>query len=268
MKAGKNRIFCNNCEDENGTDEEEISEDPQDMQRILIDIQKKVSAIPIIKKHLDTIQHSISMLSDKYDTLLSEQEIAKEKIMKLEKLVNNANNKCVYLEKCNLALEQKVHEFDQKLRKHNLEIIGIDYLPNENLREVVSKIGEKIGVGCDDIEWVRRSHPYRSGMRPPAILIGFKTSGIESRDSWLVSRYKLKDITCSNIIGGQNNSKIYINEDLTKTTRTLFYTAKKELHGNFKYIWVNNGKILVKKLEGDKAIWLKSESEISDLLKK
>lgn len=85
MKAGKNRIYCNNCEDE-GTDEEEVEEEVQDFEKILKDIQKKVSALPGLKKHLDTIQQSISVLSDKYDTLLFEHKESKEKYRNLKKL--------------------------------------------------------------------------------------------------------------------------------------------------------------------------------------
>ncbi|CAB3251775.1 unnamed protein product [Arctia plantaginis] len=125
MKAGINRIYCNNCEEE-GSEVEEPDEEEQELLKILKDIQKRVSSIPSIRKHLDTVPQSLSVLSDKYDVLVSEQERAKEKITKLEKTVLNISNKCVYLEKYNLALEQKIHDFDQSTRKQNLEIEGIE----------------------------------------------------------------------------------------------------------------------------------------------
>ncbi|CAB3255407.1 unnamed protein product [Arctia plantaginis] len=83
MKADINRIYCNNCEEE-GSEVEEPDEEEQELLKILKDIQKKVSSIPSIRKHLDTIQQSLSVLSDKYDVLVSEQEQAKEKITKLQ----------------------------------------------------------------------------------------------------------------------------------------------------------------------------------------
>ncbi|XP_045492547.1 uncharacterized protein LOC123691991 [Colias croceus] len=267
LKAGKNRIFCNNCEEDESEDDE--GEDVnQGFQQILKDIQKKVSVIPGLKKHLDDIKQSMSVLSEKYDTLLAEQEMSNEKITKLEKTVTSISNKCVYLEKCNIALEQKVHEFEQNTRKHNIEIVGIEQVPGENVKEVVNKVGKLLDVSCDDIEWVRRG-PQRKQQddKPAPITVGFRTSGTGTRDNWLAQRRKLSEVNSSMVTGGTKLNKVYINEDLTKATRSLLWNTKKQLIGSYKYIWVVNGKVLVKKAEGDKSLWLRSESDIRDLLK-
>ncbi|CAG4948831.1 unnamed protein product [Parnassius apollo] len=130
IKNGRNRIYCNNCEDD-GSEEEEQQEYSQDYTKMLKDIQLKVSAIPGFKKQLVSITQSLSMLSDKYDTmiLIVEHEQSKDKIHKLEKTVADVNNKYDYLQKENTALEQKLHEFEQVSRKHNIEIVGVEQLP-------------------------------------------------------------------------------------------------------------------------------------------
>lgn len=266
MKAGKNRIYCNNCEDE-GTDEEEVEEEVQDFEKILKDIQKKVSALPGLKKHLDTIQQSISVLSDKYDTLLFEHEESKGKISKLEKTVANINNRCVYLEKCNIALEQKLQAAEQSSFKQNLEIVGVEYIPGEKLREIVTKIGDEIGVKSDGIEWVKRNKYSKQENKPSSIMVGFKASGIESREEWLANRRKLIELNSSNFTGGSATNKVYINEDLTKAMKTLLWNAKRQLKGIYKYIWVTNGKILVKRKDGDNTIWIRNENELCQLSK-
>ncbi|PZC70416.1 hypothetical protein B5X24_HaOG216424 [Helicoverpa armigera] len=266
MKAGKNRIYCNNCEDE-GSDEEEVEEEVQDLEKILKDIQKKVSAIPGLKKHLDTIQQSISVLSDKYDTLLFEHEESKGKISKLEKTVANINNRCVYLEKYNIALEQKLQDAEQQSLKQNLEIVGVEYIPGEKLREIVTKIGDEIGVKSNDIEWVKRNIQAKKENKPSSIMVGFKPSGIESREEWLVNRRKLIELNSSVFTGGSATNKVYINENLTKATKTLLWNAKRQLKGTYKYIWVTNGKILAKKKDGDNTIWIRSEIELGQLSK-
>ncbi|CAD0199745.1 unnamed protein product [Chrysodeixis includens] len=266
LKAGKKRIHCNNCEEDESEieDQEEEGREPDE---ILKDIQKNVRAIPGLLQQLESIKHSMSLLSDKYDTLLSEHKKSKEKIHKLEKTVEHINNKCTYLEKNNVALEQRVHDFEQTARKHNIEIVGIEPMPDENVKEVVDKIGKIINVSSEDIEWVRRNQPRKQGLKQASIIVGFKTSGTESRDAWLSQRRKLTDVTSDKITGGTNNNKIYINEDLTKETRTLLWKTKKELHRNYKFIWVSKGKILVKKTEEDNSIWVRTDNDISDLLK-
>ncbi|KAF9812251.1 hypothetical protein SFRURICE_012803 [Spodoptera frugiperda] len=265
LKAGKNRIFCNNCEDDDSETEEQ--EDCLDSDKILKDIQKNVRVIPGLLKQLETIKQSMSLLSDKYDTLLTEHEKSKIKIKTLEKTVEHISNKCTFLEKCNGALEQRVHDFEQSTRKHNIEIVGIEQLPGENVKEVVTKIGNMINVSSDDIDFVRRNQPRKQGVKTSSIIVGFKSSGTESRDAWLAQRRKLADVTSDKITGGTNNNKIYINEDLTKATRTLLWKTKKELNNKYKYIWVSKGKILVKKTEDENSIWVRSDGDVNDLLK-
>lgn len=264
LKNGRNRIYCNNCEDDGS--EEEQEEESCDYTKILKDIQIKVAVIPGFKKQLDSITQSLSMLSDKYDTLIAEHEQSKEKIIKLEKTCAGVNNKCIYLQKQNAALEQKIHEFEQASRKHNIEIVGIEQLPGENVKEIVTKIGEVIDVSSSDVEWARRTRPPREDSKPASIIVSFKTSGTGSRDAWLAQRRKLTNTTSNMVTSGAARNQIYINEDLTKTTRALLWNTKKQLHSIFKYIWVSNGKVLVKKAEGEKAICVRAESDISGLL--
>lgn len=266
LKAGKSRIYCNNCEeDESETEDQE--DDGRDPDKILKDIQKNVRAIPGLLKQLESIKQSMSLLSEKYDTLLAEHEKSKDKIHKLEKAVENMNNKYIYIEKCNVALEQRLHDYEQSTRKHNIEIVGIEQMPDENVNEIVNNIGKMINASSADIEWVRRNQPRKQGFKSASIIVGFKTSGTESRDTWLSQRRKLTEITSDKITGGTNKSKVYINEDLTKATRTLLWKTKKELHSTYKYIWVSKGKILIKKSDGDNSIWVRSENDIVDLLK-
>lgn len=266
LKAGRNRIYCNNCE-EDDSETEEQEDHGREHEKILKDIQKHVKSIPGLVKQLDSIKHSMSLLSEKYDSLLAEHEQSKGRIHKLEKTVEHLNNKCIYMEKNQVVLEQKIHDYEQSTRKHNIEIVGIEQLPDESVKDIVSKVGQMIQVSTQDIEWVRRNQPRKQGIKSASIVVGFKTSGTESRDAWLLERRKLADVTSDKITGGTSKNKIYINEDLTKTTRTLLWNTKKELHNIYKYIWVSKGKILLKKNDGEKTIWVRSEQDISNLLK-
>ena len=226
-----------------------------------------MAAIPGLKKQLDSITQSMSLLSDKYDALIVEHEQSKVKIQKLEKIIANVNNKCVYLEKQNIAVEQKIHESEQVSRKHNIEIVGVEQLPGENVLEIVTKIGNVMNVSSTEIEWARRTRPTQVGSKPASIIVAFKVAGADTRDKWLAQRRKLSDSKSNCFTNGSATNKIYINEDLTKSTRALLWSTKKQLNANFKYIWVSNGRILVKKCDGEKAMWVRAESDLSDLIK-
>lgn len=68
--------------------------------------------------------------------------------------------------------------------QRNIEIVGIEQLPEENLRAVVNKLGEMIKVSTTEIEWIKRNQPRKQDSNPGSIIVGFKTSGIDSRDAW------------------------------------------------------------------------------------
>lgn len=268
MRAGRNRFCCNNCEEES-EDESVNSEMPIDSNAADIkDILKKVSVLPDLKKELSMIVHSMSVLSDKYDTLLAEHEKSKEKIAYLERSTLNTQNKCVYLEKCNVALQQKIEQFEQTTRQHKIEIVGVEQLPGEKVEDLVAKIGNEINVTCEDIELAKRAFRSKPDGKPAPIIVEFKTVGTRSRDLWLANRKQLKDITSDKIVGGPLTNKIYINEDLTHAARLLLWNAKNRLRGIYKYVWVSGGKILAKKSDGAKAVWIRSDSDLADMVKK
>lgn len=267
MKAGKSRIFCNNCEEDDSESENE-EEVVMDQDKILKDIQKKVNAISGLRKQLDTIKESMSLLSDNYDKLLAVQEQSNEKIVKMEKSVSTLSNKCIYLEKCNGALEQRVMDLEQAARKDNLEIAGVEQLPGENPIEVVKKISNMLKVDMDDadISCARRL-PQRNQDKPAPIIVSFTPAGSGKRNSLLAQRRNLINLNSQSITSGTLKNKIFINEDLTKPLRELLWKTKTQLRGSFKYIWISNGKILVKKGDSDKdkSTWVRSESILYEL---
>ncbi|XP_059045775.1 uncharacterized protein LOC131841472 [Achroia grisella] len=269
LKAGRSRLFCNNCQDDDmdqecGDDEEE---ETTISSTVLRDINKKIEIIRDVKKQLETLTQTIEFLTEKYDHLRSEHQNTKEKVTKLEKQLTNINNKCTYLEKYNGALEQKILDLEQAGRKNNIQIYGVEQLPNENLKSLLQKLAEVMKVSADDIEWARRI-PSRNSQKLPSILVGFKAGGAETRDNWLAKRRNNIELTSNNVARGSRRDKIYINEDLTREVRELLWKTKVELKSAYKFIWVSNGKILVKKDESAKSVRVKSESDLSELKEK
>lgn len=62
------------------------------------------------------------------------------------------------------------------------------------------------------------------------------------------------------------DSKIYVNERLTKNRKTLFSKTRLACkEKRYKYVWVNNSEILVKKDDGEKTLRIKSDRDINKL---
>ncbi|KAF9787706.1 hypothetical protein SFRURICE_003191 [Spodoptera frugiperda] len=100
-------------------------------------------------------------------------------------------------------------------------------------------IAEAMRVGVET-----KSESKQRENKPRPIVITLATRS--ERDKWLATR-KSHQLTNDDIFANGNKQRIYINEDLTKYTRNLLWTAKNELKPKFKYIWVQNGRVLIKK---------------------
>ncbi|XP_075990265.1 uncharacterized protein LOC142985908 [Anticarsia gemmatalis] len=173
----------------------------------------------------------------------------------------------VYLEKCNSALEERANDLEKIDKEKNIEIACLmKNKDDENVKEVVKEVALKLCLNPDDIESAERlssSNKPKTGGEPPRPII-VKLRSKQARDQWLQKR-KIKlmngDIYCND-----NRMPININEDLTKTTKLLFWEARSQLKHQFKFIWIQNSNILVKKDEKEKIIRIKSENDIKKLL--
>ena len=116
---------------------------------------------------------------------------------------------------------------EQYTRKFNVEVHGIPECEGENLREIITKVGQKISVDIsdDDIDIVHRL--YR---KPPAkkpIIVRF-TSHKKKREFYK-GRFNIKDTNLSGIFGSvlsDSEARIFINKNLTQRRQELLAMAR------------------------------------------
>ncbi|VVD01230.1 unnamed protein product, partial [Leptidea sinapis] len=80
-----------------------------------------------------------------YQQLLEYKEESQKKIKALEQ-------KNIYLEKCNKALEERVQDLEVKEKEKEIEIHRIEEKTNENTISVVQGVAKILNVSPDDIE--------------------------------------------------------------------------------------------------------------------
>lgn len=78
---------------------------------------------------------------------------------------------------------------------------------------------------------------------------------------------KRKKLTANMIVKGlSTEQKMYVNERLTKARRLLFYKTRNiSKEKQYKYVWITNADILVKKNDASTTIRIKSEADINKL---
>ncbi|KAG7305368.1 hypothetical protein JYU34_009431 [Plutella xylostella] len=261
LKAGKTRLYCNNC----GGEDSDTDEIDDTNNNVLKEINQKINIIKDVKKQLITLTESMEFLSEKYEILLAEHTQSKDRIEKLEKCVTTLNNKTTYLEKCNGALEEKIQEMQQKSRQYNIEIVGVEQLPEENMKDMMEKIGALLKVNTEHIYSFKRLLS-RNKSKPPPIMVRFRNDddGYAARELWLTQR-RLVKIVSNQITLGSSQDRVYVNEDLTRDMRDLLWKAKTELKDKYQFVWVRNGRVYAKKDTNAKPLWVRSESDIAEL---
>lgn len=218
---------------------------------LMIEMNRKLG---LALSEISELTKSVKYMSDKYDELFDEVKILR--VVKEKYDVLNVQLS---------ELENRMNEFDQYSRNKNLEIKGVEEMPNENLRVTIAKLANKIGaasVSEKDIDVVHRIN-NRNNREPRDIIVQFKDR--ESRDK--IMERRREKVTSNEVTNGKTEKVIYVNDHLTAYNKKLLWETKsrcREIH--FKFIWTKDGKIFVRKDENERAYRIRSEDDIKTLV--
>lgn len=230
---------------------------------VLIEINKKLAEIPEIKSKVDDIilvkqtvekmEHSVEHLSDQYDDVLKEMQRQSHDIdtlkKKVQKIEASSSGQGVQ------SLQRQVNNLEQYLRRQNLEIHGIPEAANETLLSTLHELAGKLElpeVKETDIDGLHRL-PAKPG-KIPAILVRFVSR--KMRDNWMEKRGQLK----------ANNSEVYFLDNLTPQTKKLLWMMKaKAAEMGYEYAWQRNGKLLVRRADGEPVIRVECEADLDKI---
>lgn len=221
---------------------------------LLADISRKLDELLPLKTTVHEIEKSISMMSEKYDSVLAEQarqdsevKALKCRVAKLETMVAEAE-----LHK----VSNTINDLEYQSRKLNIEIHGIPQEKNECLLSKVNVIASALNIDALTKQDVSAIHRLPSkNDRIPGVIVRF-TSQL-TRDEWLEQRKCLPDVMPGH----------YMNENLTAHNRRLLKTAKDWAdQNNFRFCWHRAGKIFVKREEGGRACVIRNLADLDRLL--
>ena len=200
-----------------------------------------------LKLEITQLKESQDFLSNKYDELKTEFKqlnvINRKQETELCKLKNNSIEI-----KNNVNHErEKFENLEQYGRRQNLEFVGIPYEKNENLNQIFSDLAEKIGVPIkgEDISIPHRLKASQNAKpeKPPNVIVRYTNQRI--RNKIYQSRSAAKSI---NNFPVQQMTRFFINENLTNAKKEPFWKTKQRARElGYHYIWINNGKIYIRK---------------------
>lgn len=165
-------------------------------------------------------------------------------------------------------LEEESEDRDQWSRMNNIEIKGITQRNNENLLELVGKIGSKINypVSKTQINFVSRV-PTREKDRTKPVIVCFCNRYVKE-DFIAAARLEAKTTPLTtSLFGLPGNQKIYVNDHLTLKNKLLLSKTKKSAaEANFQYVWIKHTKIHVRKSDTSPVIIIKSEKDLTKII--
>lgn len=173
-----------------------------------------------------------------------------------------------------LTLVEKGISIEQQELNSNIVIRGVDLVDSScdsKPLEVYNGIRTHLGISNEadfDPVSVKVLHPKKSlgkTITNKTIQVSLRSSKIK-RQFLQIRRIK-KDILPNNIGLVQNSKKpILITEELTKENQELLYAARslRETH-KFKYVWSNNGQILVRPQQNSKVIRINDIKHVNEL---
>lgn len=205
------------------------------------------------EKTTQAIETSITMLSKQYDDLIKKVDSLTRVTTELKKRTNEIEQLGYERDARIKDLERAVENAEQYSRRKNIEIHGITEHDREDLTAVIKNLATKLNLSVPQPDKIESMHRLKAkdGKIPP-IIVRFKDRS--ERDKWASKRTALKD------------EQVYINENLTRLQRWLFWNTKdcaREM--SYKYVWMKNGKIFVRKRDGAAAIRIDDESDLNKI---
>lgn len=220
---------------------------------------------PINEKLLE-LQNAIQYISNQYDDLTKTTNT----IMQDYK---NIKSECEQLRSTVSTMSERVNTLEQYLRESNLEIQGVPEHKNENVINIINKIANVVSHKLNDVDVLnctRVARKNKESDKPRAIVVQLRSTRCRDEFYSAVTRYNKSHP--NNKLGSSvmdfsgPNSPIYVSEHLSPANKSLHAAARlkaKELA--YKFVWVRNGRIFIRKNETSPFIHVRSQQILDSL---
>ncbi|KAL0821372.1 hypothetical protein ABMA28_005960 [Loxostege sticticalis] len=244
----------------------------QELRNTVQELQKSISSSfeSLVEKQNESIrklhEDLCTLKSEVYDLKLNQHSIQKEHndfVADLSKQKNDHNNLCEKTKtlECDLIdakknikeLTEQQNIKDQQGRINNLEISGVPQTKGENLYNVLHMIATKIGFALSsaDVDFIHRVRRFTT--KAPRNNLHTHEAAVRAR----------RGLTTADLDIDGASSPIFINDHLTPHNKVIYARARrlgKEL--GYKYIWLNDCKIFLRKSDTTKSILINNEKDL------
>uniref|UniRef100_A0A8D9F860 FP protein C-terminal domain-containing protein n=1 Tax=Cacopsylla melanoneura TaxID=428564 RepID=A0A8D9F860_9HEMI len=222
-----------------------------------------------MQKHFDSVMEdfkkTLTFYGGQIEDLTTSLKLVEQKNVKIEKELEAQKEINTELKTRVRKLETIVEQKEQREKNNIMEITGFkDNVVDEKL--FVRQLMEKVGATDVQVQ-VKKSVKPPKDEKPGTSTIYVHFQSEEDRNNVLsvIKQRKLYD-EMNATIQSSNPVRLFFNEVLTPYYKSLFYEARRiKSEKNFAYLWIKNGKILLKKTADSQTQVLSSKDDIGRL---
>ncbi|XP_063381572.1 uncharacterized protein LOC134668055 [Cydia fagiglandana] len=220
-----------------------------------------------IKEELKKLQDSVSFMSNQYDDIHPTMTTLNNDI----KTLNSERNELL---STITGLTDRLNQIEQHMRDCNVEIQGIPEDKNENLVNTIQHIAEVVSCSMSDVDILhctRVASQNKENKKPRTIIAKLRSTRCRDELLSAVGRFnktKARDQKLnSSVLGiGGPAVPIYVSEHLSPVNKTLHWAArKKATELSYKYVWVRNGSVFMRKDDNSRYIIVKTQQTLDSL---
>lgn len=217
----------------------------------------KTTVFMELKHEITALSSEFSQLQASYNNLHHENDKLKNDLLSLQERVDASEEQV-------LELRSQIGRQQQQARINNLEIVGLPQTSSDSPTDIVLKIAAYAGVELrhEDIESAHRVQPQNAvAGRPKPIVVKLRERMCKDK---LLSGLKRKKGICTKDIGIDGlEKKFFVNEHLTPENKQLFNKTKLFAREKaFKFVWIRNCNIFLRKNEESPAINIRFEKDL------
>lgn len=261
---------CDNCKKtrrasmklESTIDEARVSN--EDLVKILGEMQtesrKQFERLEAeLGKSVENCHDHIKELSAKFD---EQSKIIKAYEEKFDAIIQENVN----LKKKVKTLETQLDDLEQYSRVNCLELNGIPETKNENVCDVIKVVGTALGmqINEDMIDACHRMGTKQEG-RKRGIIVKFTRRSVKEE---MLQKRKVKRNFNTHDLNFKDTQAdvVYINESLSPARRRILNAARAlKREKGYTFVWVKNGRIFLRKNEGDPVVVATTLEQITSL---
>lgn len=214
-----------------------------------------------LTRQYNEVMQSQQFISTQYDELLKDMKRVTEQNLVLRRELTAVIKKCDTLTKEANEIKAKLNFNEQEKLNMNVLIRGIS--TNEDAHEATKKIAHIADVDMNDVD-IQAAKQIKYADKEPVIMVKFNNA---EKKRQFVKAAKAKRISTQTYGYSGEPRPIYVDEQLTSESFQLFKSTKKLKKIGVRFVWIADGKILVREHENSTIYNIKTLSQLLELEK-